>query len=197
MVHLKIFKKFDEQLAALEVVVLYLCQAVNLLRRSVEGQISLPNKKENDLLRLVLTHYIINNLASLFDEGRRINSLMKICSRFEKNFPNDFFLEYIAFVEKFHIKHTEDLKRIEKNRHLSTAHLGADEREQLGWSPQVAKNMDELLGTQSPVAQEYSLQFITPFQLFEMSIMQEIPELKSVLKELRAKVIFNEIYKQH
>lgn len=183
-------KEFEGQLAALELVVMYLGQAISLLRRSNEGKVSLVGRKDNTLVRIVLTHYIVNNFNSLFDDkDRKVNSLSNIPKRFKKYFPSNFFSEYVVSVEDLRIKYASDLERIAKNRHLSTAHLGADKNERLGWPPHVAKNMDELLGTQSPVAQKDSLQFITPFQIFEMPIIEALPSLKNIVEELQIKFL--------
>lgn len=182
-------KEFEGQLAALELVVMYLDQAVSLLHRSVGGKVSLVNR-DNSFLRIVLTHYIVNNLAALFDDkDKKVNSLLNIAKRFEGYFPNRFFSEYIASIREFRMKHASDLERITKNRNLMTAHLGASKKERLGWSPQVAKKMDKFLGTQPSVAQNDSLRFITPFQLFDMHIIQGIPRLGKILQELNFKVL--------
>lgn len=186
-------KEFEGQIVALELVVMYLGQAVSLLRRSIEGKLPITKKKDSDLIRLALTHYIVNNLNALFDNrGKKVNSLSRIAKRFEKDFPNNFFVKYDNSISDLRIKYVVDLERVEKNRHLSTAHLGADKNEHLGWPPHVAKNLDELLGTQSPIAQNDPLCFITPFQLFDMPIIQAIPEIKSILEELQVKLVFFE-----
>lgn len=181
-------KEFEGQLAALELVVMYLDQAVSLLRRSVEGKLSLKHK-DNDIVRIVSTHYIVNNLNALFDNKEKRNSLSNIAKNFEKHFPNNFFSGHVTSIGDLRIKYAADLERIKKNRHLSTAHLGADKNERLGWPPHVAKNIDEILGTQSPVAQKDSLRFITPFQVFDMSIIQAIPKIKGILEELQIKFL--------
>lgn len=181
-------KKFEGQITALWLVAHYLNRAVSLLRKSNEGKVHLKTKKEIDLMRIVLTHYIVNNSASLFDDkDKRNNSLRNIAKRFERHFPINFFSEYLEYVDKFRIKHKKDLARIEKNRNLSTAHLGAGEKERLGWDSTTAQKLDKILGTKSSVAQEDSLRFITPFQLFEMKIVEEIPELLSALDSLQMK----------
>lgn len=183
-------KEFEAQIATLELVVMYLDQAVSFLLRSIEGKLSLKNKKDSDLMRLVLTHYIVNNLNALFDnKDKKVNSLSNIAKRFEKHFPNNFFSEYATSIADLRIKYAPDLERIEKNRHLSTAHLGADKNERLGWPPHVAKNMDKILGTQSSIAQKEALQFITPFQIFDMAIIQAIPRIKDILEELQVKFL--------
>jgi hypothetical protein len=184
----KVQEKFESHLAALELVVMYLHQSVSLLLRSIEGKLPIKNKKDSDLLRLALTHYIVNNLNALFDDkGKNVNSLSKIAKRFENNLPKDFFFEYLISIEKLRKEFAADLERIKKNRDQSTAHLGADEYEQLGWAPRVAKNMDELLGTRSSVAQKKSLEFITPYQIYVMPIIQALPKIKNTLEELRMK----------
>ncbi|MDP3956743.1 MAG: hypothetical protein Q8P97_01985 [bacterium] len=181
-------KEFEEQLAALEVVVDYLSQAYSLLRRSVEGKISLKGKDAR-LVGIVLTHYIVNNLAALFDNGSDVNSLTKITERFKKIFPDQFFSEYKAAVEKIRISCGADLERISKNRHLMTAHLGASQRERLGYGSQMAKNLDEIFGTQSHIAEKDSLQFISPYQLLDMIILIEIPKLRKILETLNSRVL--------
>ena len=109
-------KEFEGQLAALDVVVIYVDRAISLLRRSIEGQITITNKHDSDIMRHTLTHYVVNNLAALFDEDRRVNSLITIASRFKKQFPNNFFSEHIKATEDFKNKYDSDLKRIRKNR---------------------------------------------------------------------------------
>lgn len=183
-------KEFEGQLAAIEIVVIFLGRAISLLRRSIEGKISLKNKGDVDLMRLALTHYIVNNLAALFnDKNRKVNSLPNIAKHLERHVPNNFFLEHNVSTAEFIRKYADDLERIEKNRHLSTAHLGASKNERLGWSPQLAKNIDEILGTQSSVAKNDSLRFITPYQLLDMPIIQSIPEIKSIVENLNLKFI--------
>lgn len=182
--------EFEGQLAALELVAMYLGQTVSLLRRCVEGEISLLGKKDNDLMHIAFTHYIVNNLFALFDDGSRdVNSLTRVAKRFKSHFPHNFFSEYLTSVEKFRTRHAVDLERIGKNRNLSTAHLGASKKEQLGWPPHIAKNIDQILGTQSSVAQNDSLRFITPLSIFEMPVMRDILEIESILEELRFKTI--------
>jgi len=191
------YKEFEEQLAALEVVVLYVSRTISLLRRSVEGKIPITNKQDSDMIRVALTHYIVNNLNALFDDkDRKVNSLKNITKRFEGHFPTNVFSEYAASVEEFRAKHLKDLERIQKNRHLSTAHLGASREERLGWPPHVAKNMDRLLGTKSSVAKSDSLRFITPYQLFEMPIIENVPRLEKILEELNTKVVFAKVFKK-
>src|SRR3989344_8361813 len=189
---MKTYKEFEGQLAALEMVVIYLDRAIFLLRRSIEGKISVTNKRDSDILRLALTHYIVTNLASLFDyKNRRVNSLGNIAQHFKEHFPSHLFSEYTTSIEEFRKKHAKDLERIRKNRHLSTAHLGASKEEQLGWPLHVAKNIDRLLGTKSSVAKSDSLRFITPYQLFEMPIIENVPRLEKILEELNTKVVFS------
>lgn len=182
----QVHKQFESQLAALELVVLNVRASISLLRRSVEGKLSLKNKDDR-LMRVVLTHYIVNNLAALFD--KKNNSLPKIAIQFKKDFPKDFFSGYSRTVNEFIKTHDADLKRIRKNRNLSTAHLGDGKNGKLGWSSQVAKNIDRVLGTQSSVATDGAHRFITPFQIFDMPIMDNIQKLKDALEELSIKFI--------
>lgn len=182
-------KEFDGQLTALELVLIYLDRAISLLHRSLEGKVPLSDR-DNTFVRIVLTHYIVNNIAALFDDkDKKVNSLVNIAKRFEGNFPHEFFTEYRTSIEEFRMKHKADLARIAKNRNLMTAHLGASKKERLGWSPPIAKKMDKILGTKSTVAQDDSLRFITPFQIFDMPIMKDVPELQKAIENLRFKVL--------
>lgn len=182
-------KEFEERLAALEIVTEYVDRALSLLHQMVTGEITISKKSENDLMRLALTHYVINNLFALFDTKKENNSLVNLSKHFEAQFPNNFFSEFSQAIENMKVIHRRDLERLKKNRHLSTAHLGASKREKLGWSPEVARNIDEILGTQSSVASVESLIFITPYQILEMPIAKTLPILKNILQDLQIKLI--------
>lgn len=183
-------KEFEKHIAAIEIVITYIERSLSLLQRSVEGQLPLTNKKDVDIMRLALTHYIVNNLRSLFDDrDRNVNSLPNLVKHFGTYFPTNFFLEFKDSISNFRVKYSGDLKRIEKNRHLSTAHLGSGKGENLGWKPEVAKNIDELLGTESSIAINPSLLFVTPYSILEMPIIKSIAKLKNIVESLQIKFI--------
>ena len=182
------YEKFERQFAALQIVVLNIIQTASLLSRLLTKEEISLSKKDNGCIQLALTHYVVNNLAALFDNHKKdANSLIRITKRFEKDFPGGFFSEYTTQIENFQRKHITDLERVEKNRNLSSAHLGANEEEELGWSSDFAKRIDRILGTKSSVAKNNSLVFITASELSRMSIIMNIEELEDVLEGLQYK----------
>ncbi len=186
-------KKFDSALAALELEVAHTKDCIDLLGKSIQGKLQrFKNPKETRCLRLALTHEITNCLALLFDnKSKDINSLYRIAIRFKDHLPMNMFTEYERGLAEYANKHLKDIARIEKNRNLSSAHLGI--REQLGWTENVAKNIDKILGTESTVAVNESLLFITPAQIFDMQIVEDTNVIVCLLEALRYKFFEQEM----
>lgn len=183
-------KLFEEQLNRLELLVSNIQDSILFLDRNIKGKVEfldLKDRKYKRLIREVLKDYIVNNLHALLNETNSDSiSLSKIVTKFKSNFHHSFFSEYISELEAFKEKYKTDLEKIKENRNLSTAHLGV--REQLGWPEHVAEKFNELFEIEdSPIAQKDSLQFITIFGIHEMPIVQEIKELKRILKNLQLK----------
>ncbi|MFH1694545.1 MAG: hypothetical protein ABH880_02210 [Patescibacteria group bacterium] len=183
----------QEQLAALFVVIDRLEKSVDFLERCLSGRISFLLDRDTVTTRMVTTHYIVNNLYALFDDGKKeANSLPRIARRFEKHFPRNFFSEYLDSVQKLSRTYADDIERLEKNRHLSTAHIYASEKEQLGWDPVTAERINKTFGGRTHVAKKKSLHFITPNNVLDMSIIGAIPEIKNTLSKLQLMIMDNE-----
>lgn len=167
-------------------------KSVSLLRRCNEREVSLPG---NDMIiiRIALTHFIVNNLHSIFNNNRRdANSLLQVPKRFEAELPNGFFSECIASVKEFRRENKADLERIKKNRDLSTGHLSVSREEQLGWDSKTARKIEEIYGTKTRLASEDSLIFITQDNILNMPIIQNFPQIGAILEELQTKLFMLE-----
>ena len=72
-----------------------------------------------------------------------------------------------------------------KNRNLSSAHLGASDKEKLGWNPQIAQKLEEWFGQESSAAKTKELEFITPINVLEMKIIHNVPKICAALVDLQ------------
>lgn len=189
MVSKETLDKFNGQVATLDVVVDLLDRAIKLLKNQRIKFNTEIDEKNKYIVEFALTHYIVNNLASLFDnKGKNLISLERIPTRFGKSFHHNFFSEYIVAIKCFKDAHKKDLERIEKNRNLGMAHLGGGE-ERLGYDQSTAQRIDKIFGIKSNIAPEYKFLFITPINIFKMPIIDAIEEIKKILGNLNLKIL--------
>lgn len=184
-------EKFQEQFAAIEFVLLNLKRAISLLGRISNEEVVL-DRKDKEFVKLATTHYVINNLTSLFDTRSDCNSLKTLPGRFQEPPFGGHFVEFDSAVEAFRQKHSADLERMRRNRNLSSGHLGGSPNQRLGYNTETATRLNELFGGQSPVAEKGCLEFITPKNLLLMPVVQALPELEDILKKLFNKICLEE-----
>lgn len=181
---MEIQEQFNRRLAACELVLYYIQN--NLVALSMLDETLKFDHSVISSTKLALNHYIINNLVSLFDNNSTdVFSLPRLSTQYTKQFPHGFFDEYNEELAKFKTKFEKDIKRLEKNRHLSSAHFGA--KEELGWKPGAAKRMDDLFGTESPIAHKEELEFITPLNIKNIPLVQNLNALAGIVQDLRIK----------
>ncbi|MBI3638310.1 hypothetical protein HY227_01035 [Candidatus Wolfebacteria bacterium] len=171
----------------MDIVIEYLDRAIKLLK-SQQIKINTDiNKKNKYIVELALTHFVVNNLASLLNnKSKNLISLERVPVRFEKSFPYNFFSEYIAAIKHIKNDYKKDLERIEKNRNLAMAHLGGG-KERLGYDQFTAQKIDKFFGTKSSIAAEDKFLFITSTNILEMPIINVIGKIKKILEELNWK----------
>ncbi len=187
MVSKKVLEKFYSQVATLEIVVDRLDRAIKLLKCQKIKFNTEIDEREKFIIEDALTYYIVVGLASLFDnKDKRVISLEKISARFKKDFPQNFFSEYVVDIESFKNSHKKDLDRIEKNRHLMMAHLSGG-KERLGYDQSTGQRISNIFGTRPNIALEDKYLFITPISIFKMAIIDAVGEIKKILGELELK----------
>ncbi|GEM_PF-6564901 len=181
----KIENLFFEELATLFNTLDRIEKSIDFLDRCLDGQVNFLLDRDNATIRIVLHHYILNSIYNLFDNGNvDVISFFRITKRFKKNFRHDLFSEYLCSMKKFHSEYKSDLERIGKNRNLWTGHLGSYQNERLGFDPEEVKNV-RWYDPENFIAKKDSLIFITPENILDVGLVQNINKTQKFLTKLQ------------